>query len=222
MTKVLLVEDDPTLAKVTSLFLDDYQVDVAETGNFALACLRLQEYDLIVLDWMLPDITGLEVCQKYRASGGRAPILMLTARDNKHDKAQALDGGADDYFVKPIEEVEFQARVRALLRRPGSFAGQILKVKDVEINTLKQAVTRAGKPIDLRAKEYSLLEFLMRHAGQSFTAEILLQRLWESESASSQDTVRMHIMALRKKLEDSDEQPLIVSVRGRGYKFADH
>jgi OmpR-family two-component system manganese-sensing response regulator len=223
MAKILIVDDDKTLSGLITIYLADgaHTVDVSHTGQDAIGFLTLQDYDLVILDWMLPDLTGVEVCQHYRARGGTSRVLMLTSRSSEADKATGLDAGADDYLVKPFGPIEFQARVRALLRRPGAMAGKLLKVRDLELDLQKQRVIKNGKHVELRPREYNVLEFLMRHPGQSFTAEILLDRIWSTDSTSSVDNVRMHIMSLRKKLNDTDENPLIVNMRGRGYRIAD-
>ena len=225
MARILVVEDDNTLRSLINAFLMDgeHEVHLAENGQVARAQLKLNEYDLIILDWMLPDLTGIEICQAYRTRGGKAPIMMLTSRSDKYDKATGLDAGADDYMVKPFEQVEFQARVRALLRRPGAFGSQTnkIRIRELEIDTVKKTVALSGDAIELRPREYALLEFLMRHPGQSFTAEALFTRLWNTDALAAQETVRMHIMALRKKIQDTNENPLIVSMRGRGYKIVE-
>ena len=223
--KILLVEDDQHLAQLIKAYLQEggNLVDWADTGEKANGYMLTNEYDLFILDWMLPDLTGVEICQNYRSRGGASPVILLTARGREEDKVVGLDAGADDYLVKPFGQAEFNARVRALLRRPKSFGGKILQVQDVEIDTATETVTRAGRDVELRPKEYSLLEFLMRHPGQSFTAEALIERVWQSDATTSIDAVRMHVMALRRKLGDSDNESgggLIKNVRGKGYKIS--
>lgn len=226
MARILVVEDDRHLRVIIKAYLEaeEHNVELAENGETARAFLKTAQFDLLILDWMLPDRTGVEICQEYRAKGGSALVMMLTARHDAKDKATALDAGADDYLVKPFDQIEFQARIRALLRRQGSWGSSSNKitVRDLEIDTLKKTVTRAGQEIDLRPREYSLLEFLARHKGQSFTAEALFARLWNTDSVAAQETVRMHVMTLRKKIgDDASENPLIISSRGRGYKISD-
>jgi DNA-binding response OmpR family regulator len=219
--KILVVDDDEVISELVCAYLSspDYVVETASNGEDAECLLAVSSFDLIILDWMLPDTTGIEICRSFRARGGRAAILMLTSRSDKFDKAAGLDAGADDYLVKPFDRVEFQARVRALLRRPESWSAKVLKVRDVELDTANRKVVRGGKEIALRPREYALLELLMRHPGQSFTADAIFRRIWESTSSSSVETVRMHVMSLRKKLADSEESPLITSSRGLGYKI---
>lgn len=221
MPKILVVDDDPIVSELVCAYLSnpDYVVETAKDGKEAQSLLAVGWFDLIVLDWMLPDTAGIDICREFRARGGRSSILMLTSRGDRYDKAAGLDAGADDYLVKPFEQVEFQARVRALLRRPESWSDKILKVRDVELNTANRKVFRDGKEIVLRPREFALLELLLRHPGQSFTADAIFRRIWETTSSSSVETVRMHVMALRKKLGDTEDKPLIISNRGQGYKI---
>ncbi len=222
MAKILIVEDDSNLAftLTTCLESERHVVDHLGRGFEALSIIKRLPYDLILLDWMLPDTTGVEVLKQYRSSGGTTPVLMLTGRDSSFDKATGLDAGADDYLVKPFDSGELLARVRALLRRPREIADKILKVKDVELDTGTRRVTRGGKEIELTARESAILELLMRHPNHSFSAEAILQRLWPSESESSEGTVRTQIKTLRRKLGDgSEENSLIRSMRNLGYRI---
>jgi DNA-binding response OmpR family regulator len=196
-------------------------VDHVDAGIAALSQLKLSSYELVILDWMLPDLSGVDVCRQYRGSGGRTPILMLTARGAIEDKAAGLNAGCDDYLVKPFHPVELNARVQALLRRPQSYAGKVLTVRDIELDTETSRVFRAGSEIDLTSKEFSLLELLMRYPNQSFTLETILNRVWQSDSAASVDTVRTHMKTLRRKLGDSEENGLIRTKRGAGYRIVD-
>lgn len=223
MAKILLVEDDSNLAFLVKMQLEQgrHMVDHVDAGIMALSQLKLSSYELVILDWMLPDISGVDVCRQYRGSGGRTPILMLTARGAIEDKAAGLNAGCDDYLVKPFHPVELNARVQALLRRPQSYAGKVLTVRDIELDTETSRVFRAGSEIDLTAKEFSLLELLMRYPNQSFTLETILNRVWQSDSAASVDTVRTHMKTLRRKLGDSEENGLIRTKRGAGYRIVD-
>src|SRR5262249_3485640 len=152
----------------------------------------------------------------YRGQGGKVPVLMLTARGAVEDRAAGLDAGADDYLVKPFHPTELSARVRALLRRPTAMTGRILKVQDLELDTSESRLTRGGKDIQLTSKEFALLELLMRYPNQSFTLESILDRLWNSDSYASIETVRTHMKTLRKKIGDNEENALIQTKRGQG------
>jgi DNA-binding response OmpR family regulator len=219
--KILLVEDDPNLAYLLRIHFERerFLVDTVTKGAEALAQTKTHGYELIVLDWMLPDITGVEVCEQYRSGGGQAPILMLTARGTVDDKAQGLEAGADDYMVKPFHPKELTARVRALLRRPRNVEGKVLHARDIEFDTATRRVSRNGKDIELTPKEAALLELLMRYPNRSFTLESILDRLWQSDSTASIDTVRTHMKTLRKKVGDNEEDPLIRTKRGAGYSL---
>jgi len=223
MSKILLVEDDENLAFLLKMQLEQarFMVDHVAAGLIALSQLKMAEYDLLILDWMLPDISGVDVCRQYRGAGGRTPILMLTARGAVEDKASGLNAGADDYLVKPFHPLELNARVQALLRRPTSYAGKTLQVKDIELDTEGSRVFKSGQEIDLTSKEFSLLELLMRYPNQSFTLESILSRVWQSDSAASVDTVRTHMKTLRRKLGDSEENGIIRTKRGAGYRIVD-
>jgi two-component system OmpR family response regulator len=226
MAKILLVEDDDSLAFLLKMQLEQsrHLVDVARKGLDALSQLRgNMSYELVILDWMLPDIAGVEVCKQFRSSGGRVPVLMLTAKGTVEDKATGLNAGADDYLVKPFHPTELDARVNALLRRPATYAGKKLLVRDIELDTSAGTVNRAGTEIELTAKEFSLLELLMRYPNQSFSLEAILDRVWDSDSAASIDTVRTHMKTLRKKIGDNNETDGIIRTkRGQGYRIVDH
>ena len=224
MAKILVVEDDENLSRLVKICLsgENHLVDSVMRGMDALSQIRLITYDMLVLDWMLPDITGVEVLKHYRASGGRSPVLMLTSRSTIADKVTGLEAGADDYLVKPFDKLELAARVKALLRRPKDMSPEVLVLGQLEINQTTFQVLKDGHAIELRPKEYALLEFLARHPGESFTAEAILERIWRSDALSTTDTVRTHVMTLRKKLGDNDEKPLIKTVRGRGYSLQVH
>lgn len=224
MAKILLVEDDKNLAYLLKMQLEQsrHLVDVAGRGLDALAQLRSNSYEIVILDWMLPDASGIDVCREFRSSGGRIPILMLTAKGTVEDKASGLNAGADDYMVKPFHPTELDARVNALLRRPPSYTGRKLKVREIELDSGAGTVIKDGKEIELTAKEFSLLELLMRYPNQSFSLEAILDRVWDSDSAASIDSVRTHMKTLRKKLGDSEENGYIRTKRGQGYRIVDN
>ena len=219
MAKLLLAEDDRDLAEVISFALQSkgHMVQQVFDGRQCLEYLGTCKYDLIILDWMMPRISGLEVCKNYRAQGGRTPILMLTAITKVDDREAGLDSGADDYLTKPFDQKELAARVRALLRRPDAIVGNALQAQDVTMDTVSCTVMRGAEIVHLRPKEYSLLEFLLRHPNQAFSTDALLQRVWLEDKAATPDNLKTHIKTLRQKLDRGREGSLIQTIRGRGY-----
>lgn len=221
MAKILLVEDDRNLAITVKDWLEfeHHLVEAVEVGTEALELAQSYQYDLIILDIELPKMNGLEVCKNYRQGGGQAPILMLTGRGSIPDKETGLDAGADDYLTKPFHLKELSARVRALLRRPGQVAGNTLKAGNLVLDTTSYKVLKDGQEIHLPRMEFALLEFLMRHQGQVFSTEALLDRVWTSDSEKSPETIRTSVKKLRSKI-DTDGQPSIIrNVHGVGYKL---
>jgi two-component system OmpR family response regulator len=180
----------------------------------------MHPYDLVILDWMLPGRSGTEICRDYRARGGSAPILMLTAKAEVDDRAEGLDSGADDYLTKPFHPKEFSARVRALLRRPQSVMAKTLKAADIELDPSQIKVFKAGQQIHLLPKEFALLELFLRYPTQVFSAEALLDRVWNTDSSASLDTVRTYIKTLRKKIDNNPKDSLIRTVHGVGYSLS--
>lgn len=224
MAKILVVEDDYSIGVVLLSILEgeNHVVDIVRKGEEALAAIKTAVYDLLILDWTLPDLPGVEVCRTLRSAGSNVPILMLTGRGTVQEKAMGLDAGSDDYLVKPFDPIELLARVRALLRRKAAVSTEsVLQVGNISLDTLTHQVTKDGLDVELRPKEYALLELLMRHPNQSFSADAILSRLWQSDAATSVDTVRTHVKRLREKLGDTDDNALIVSARYVGYKIVD-
>lgn len=222
MAKILIVEDEPDLAEPVRAYLthEHHLVEVVADGNEALERLRFYKYDLIVMDWMLPGMHGVEVCKHFRASGGTTPILMLTSRKQVNDKITGLDSGADDYLTKPFDVQEIAARVRALLRRPQAVSSNVLTARNLVLESSTFRVTRNGEDVSLLPKEFALLEFFMRHPNQVFSAEALLDRVWSSESEASPETIRTYIKRLRQKIDIKGEKNSIIStVHGVGYKL---
>jgi DNA-binding response OmpR family regulator len=220
MAKILVIEDDSDLSQVLRIALSakGHSVQVCLNGERARDLLRMYQYDLIILDWMMPVVTGIDVLNDFRSSGGTTPVLMLTARCSSEDKEKGLDSGADDYLTKPFDSRELLARVRALLRRPHSLSGVTLKAGDLELDPIACSVKKRGEEIHLRPKVYSLLEFFMRHPNQVFSADALLQRVWLDEDDVSLDSVRTHIKLMRQSVDA--EAALIKTVRNKGYKLA--
>ncbi len=221
VAKVLIVEDDPVnLANVRHwLEHESYFVETAVDGDTAISLLRVYSYDVIVLDWDLPKISGLEVLRTYRQSGGMTPVLMLTGKTQMTEKETGLDSGADDYLTKPFEMRELTARLRSLLRRAARTADNFLQCGGLILEPRTRRVTCGEMDLNLLPKEFALLEFLMRHPDESFTGEALLNRVWTSESAASLNTVKSFVYLLRKKLAAAGKSDLLQTVPGEGYKL---
>ena len=216
--RILVVEDDPHIAEIVSDGLTDagYGVTVARDGEEGFLDARLNTYDLVVLDLTLPRMDGLEVARRLRASGVVTPILMLTARAREGETIAGLDAGADDYLTKPFGLGELLARVRALVRRDAAARARVLRVGNLELDTVTREVRRAGRVVDLSAREYVLLEYLVHHAGQVLTRAQLEGSVW-SDSEVGSNVVEVYIGYLRQKLDAPFDAPLIRTVRGVGY-----
>jgi two-component system response regulator MprA len=217
--RILIIEDDEAIVKVLrrGLAYDGYVVDSALDGESGLAMSREHHPDLVVLDWMLPGMDGLEVCQRLHAGGTNVPILMLTAKDTLQDRIQGLDAGADDYMVKPFELDELLARVRALLRRTQPERTPVLTFADLTLDTSTRQATRHNRTISLTAKEYDLLELFLRHPRQVLTREMIFDRVWGYDFGGESNVLEVYIRYLRQKLEGEGEARLIHTVRGVGY-----
>jgi two-component system, OmpR family, response regulator MprA len=216
--RILIIEDDEAIVKVLrrGLAYEGYQVDTALDGESGLVLARDHHPDLVVLDWMLPGMDGLEVCQRLRAGGG-LPVLMLTAKDTLQDRIMGLDAGADDYMVKPFELDELLARVRALLRRTQPERAPILTFADLTLDTSTRQAIRKGRTISLTAKEYDLLELFLRHPRQVLTREMIFDRVWGYDFGGESNVLDVYIRYLRQKLEAEGEVRLIHTARGVGY-----
>ena len=222
---ILLVEDDANLARFVEgeLQLEGYQVTVAATGLDGLRAARAEPPpDLLILDWMLPGLSGLDLCLRLRETGLQAPIVLLTARDEIPDRVAGLNAGADDYVVKPFSIAELLARVRAHLRRAYPDQPDGLQFEDLTLNGLTREVHRGGDRIDLTAKEFDLLEFLLRHPRQVMPRDRLLESVWGYDFGGESNIVEVYIRALRIKLEMADRPRLIHTVRGVGYVLRDY
>jgi DNA-binding response OmpR family regulator len=219
--KILLVEDDHRIAQSIKKGLEQERmaVDVAYDGIEGYDLAVDEEYDLIILDLMLPGMNGLEICSKLRQNKKQNPILILTARGQIEDKVEGLNKGADDYLTKPFAFEELLARIRALVRRPKSIDESILKVDDLILNINSFEVTRNKKAIKLSSKEYALLEFLMRHPRQILSKEQIMNHVWSYETDILPNTVEVYIRNLRIKIDKGFAYPLIQTVRGFGYKI---
>lgn len=223
MAKIFLIEDDPEISENVKDWLqacENHIVEVSGDGHDGLEHLRFYQYDLIILDWDLPKVTGLEICNTFRSRGGNTPILFLTGKRELINKEAGFDAGADDYLTKPFNVRELAARVRALLRRPPSvMKGAVLQCRHVLLDPNAASVTASGTEVKVNAKEYALLEFFMRHPGQLFTAEALLDRVWKSDSDSTTEAITTVVKRLRKKLDVEGKQSIITTVHGLGYRL---
>jgi two-component system, OmpR family, response regulator MprA len=216
--RILIIEDDEAIVKVLrrGLAYDGYQVDAALDGESGLVLARDHNPDMVILDWMLPGMDGLEVAQRLRQVGN-VPILILTAKDTLQDRVQGLDAGADDYMVKPFELDELLARVRALLRRTQQDRAPVLSFADMTLDTSTRQASRKTRVISLTAKEYDLLELFMRHPRQVLTREMIFDRVWGYDFGGESNVLDVYIRYLRQKLEAEGEARLIHTVRGVGY-----
>lgn len=219
MAKILVVEDDAELAEIIAdqLSGDLHTVEVVNDGKDGYDRLRHYAYNVAVLDWNLPKMTGVEICRGYRAGGGSIPILMLTGKDTITDKTTGLDAGADDYLTKPFHLDELSARVRALLRRMPAVVDPIIKISDLTLDLNSHKVARGDREISLQPREYALLEFLMQHPNEIFSQDALMERVWKSDSETSPETVRVHIAKLRSKIDEDGKPQLIKTVHRVGY-----
>jgi len=217
--RVLLVEDELRVASLIARGLREqtYAVDIAADGEQALYLASVNEYDIVILDILLPKKDGYTVCRELRAAGFRAPILMLTARDAVDDRVAGLDSGADDYLVKPFDFKELLARLRALLRRAVGLRPRIVHVADLILDTGGHSVTRAGKDINLTAKEYALLEYLVLNAGRVVGREQIAQHVWDETFDPFSNIIDVYIKRLRNKLDTGYARRLIHTRRGEGY-----
>jgi DNA-binding response OmpR family regulator len=219
--RILLIEDDQEAARLLAKGLreDGWVVDVAHTGESGDELASVNSYDAIVLDWLLPDRDGLEVCRGVRRAGVHTPILLLTARDAVEDRVLGLNAGADDYLAKPFAFAELLARLHALLRRSALTRPVLLTVADLTLDPRSHEVMRGGVPLSLTPREYAILEALMRRAGEVVTRVRLGESVWESDPDSLTNLVDVHISHLRRKVDRGNVPQLIHTVRGYGYRL---
>ena len=222
MAKVLIAEDDQRLAQLIqdSLQAAHHLVDLAANGEEAYHLLSISKYDVIVLDWEMPLLSGVEVCKRFRSKGGKTPILMLTGKDKIVDKEAGFDSGADDYLTKPFDFKELNLRIRALTRRSAEVVSDILEYRGLRLDVTKATVSINGTTIDIAPREFALLAFLMRHPDQPFSAEALQQRVWSGDTETTADTIKVHIARLRSKIDrDQSSKSYISTARKIGYAF---
>jgi DNA-binding response OmpR family regulator len=220
--RILVVEDDRKVANFiqSGLAEEGYAVDVLYEGSHAGEQANACDYDAVVLDLMLPGRSGFQVLRDIRARKGALPILILTAKDTVQERVAGLDGGADDYMVKPFALAELSARLRAVMRR-GAARENVLRVADLEMDTVRRVVRRAGKTIDLKPKEYALLEFLVRNSDRPVTKSLIIEHVWNIHFDSVSNVVEVHINSLRNKIDRGIGKPLIHTIRGVGYILTD-
>jgi len=216
---ILLVEDEVKLAKFIELELsyEGYRLSVAHDGLSGLTAIRESHPDLVILDWMLPGLSGVEICQRLRTTSNQVPIILLTARDEVSDRVAGLNAGADDYLVKPFSIEELLARVRAHLRRTIVEDPDVLQFADLSLNRRTREVERAGRVIELTAKEFDLLEYLLAHPRQVLKRDQILEQVWGYDFMGDSNIIEVYIRYLRLKLEANNEKRLIQTVRSIGY-----
>jgi DNA-binding response OmpR family regulator len=220
--RVLVVEDETGVREhiVALLKREDYAVDAVDTADDGAYMLKENNYDAVVLDIMLPDGSGLDVLSKFRDTGKAVPVLILSALGGVEDRVSGLDTGADDYLTKPFEPVELLARVRALIRRRYQQPDPIVRVDTLAVNTRTREVTRSGKQIELKPKEFAVLEILARHAEVPVTRTMLWEHLYDWDYDGMSNTVDVYVSRLRSKIDTQGERPLIHTVRGVGYRLS--
>ena len=219
--RLLLVEDDGKAAGLLAKGLreEGWIVDVAPSGAAGDELASVNDYDIVLLDWLLPDQDGIELCRRLRRRGFRAPILVTTARDAVAHRVAGLNAGADDYLIKPFAFAELLARIQAILRRSGPTRSPLLTVADLTLDTVSYQVRRGDSPIALTPKEYAILEVLMRHPGQLITRAQIAERVWDTEPDAVTNLVDVHVSHLRQKIDRGHAIPLIHTVRSFGYRI---
>ncbi|MCA9354809.1 MAG: response regulator transcription factor [Candidatus Kaiserbacteria bacterium] len=219
--RILIVEDEKKIRDFLKHNLEAacYAVDTCVDGAEGLRTATLNEYDLIILDNVMPNMTGLEVCTELRRSNLRTPILLLSVLSDTDIKVQALNAGADDYLTKPFSLTELLARIRALLRRPPQIEAEVFCYKDLTVDTRKHTVTKDGAEVALTRKEFTLLTYLMRHQGSVLSRGMIMEHVWDMNADPFSNTIETHIASLRRKLCDAETNEYIMTISGCGYKF---
>lgn len=221
--RILLVEDEQRVLDFIARGLQDEQfaVDTAQTGNSGLEFAKTYNYDMIILDLMLPGMSGTEILKEIRQTNKQVPIIILTARDAITDKVKNFDAGADDYLTKPFAFAELLSRVKALLRRTSLSLSSVLRIGDLELDQINQQVRRAGKRIELTAKEYALLQYLMLNANRVLSRTMIVEHVWDQSFDGATNIVDVYVRYLRNKVDGTSDYKLIRTVRGFGYSISD-
>lgn len=222
--RILLVEDEEKVSRFVArgLTSERFAVDVARDGKSGWELAQTYQYDLVILDLLLPGLTGSEVLHRIRKTKSQVPVLILTARDSLGDKVEHFEAGADDYLAKPFVFAELLVRVKALLRRGPATRASILRVGDLELDRLSQQVKRAGKRVELTAKEYGVLEYLMANTGRVLSRTMILEHVWDQSFDGATNIVDVYVRHLRTKVDDVDEHKLIRTIRGLGYVISEN
>ncbi len=222
--RILLVEDEEKVSRFVArgLTAERFAVDVARDGKSGWELAQTYQYDVVILDLLLPGLTGSEVLYRIRKAKSQVPVLILTARDSLGDKVEHFEAGADDYLTKPFAFAELLVRVKALLRRGPATRASILRVGDLELDRLSQQVKRAGKRVELTAKEYGVLEYLMANTGRVLSRTMILEHVWDQSFDGATNIVDVYVRHLRTKVDDVDEHKLIRTIRGLGYVISEN
>lgn len=217
--KILLIEDDIKLAQFIEMELscEGYEVSMAHNGLDGLTQARTSPPDIIILDWMMPGASGVEICRRLRSTGSKVPIILVTAKDEISDRVAGLDAGADDYIIKPFSIEELLARIRSHLRRTKEEDRNLLQFEDLSLNRLTREVFRLGYAIELTVREFELLEYLMTHPHQVMTRDLILEHVWGYDFGGDSNVIEVYVRTLRQKLEVNQTSRLIQTVRGIGY-----
>ena len=221
--RILIIEDEAKMASFLERGLKEehYTVDIAHDGEKGWEYAMTNDYDLLIVDWMLPKMSGIELCSKFRKEGKTVPVLILTAKDSVEDKIKGLDQGADDYLTKPFSFEELLARIRALLRRPTHLTDKtVLECANLKMDLIKRQAWADDQEISLSQKEFALLEFLMRHAGEVVSRTAIAEHVWDLHFDPMSNTIDVYINFLRKKIGETPSKSKIETIRGTGYRLA--